>query len=63
MSIPDTLVGVGFMVEDSQRFDDTGGLGWAEFSYNPHPDSFTPAIEANEPPQENDAKRGFVCPR
>lgn len=27
VSIPDTLMGVGFMVKDSQRFADTGGWG------------------------------------
>ena len=61
MSIPDTLMGIGFMVKDSQRFADTGGWGWAQFNYDPAPDTFTPATEANEPPQENDAKYGFAC--
>jgi len=37
VSIPDTLMGIGFMVRDSQRFADTGGWGWAQFNYDPHP--------------------------
>ena len=31
VSIPDTQMGVGFMLKDSQRFADSGGWGWAEF--------------------------------
>ena len=61
VSIPDTLMGIGFMVKDSQRFADTGGWGWAQFNYDPASDTFTPATEADEPPQENDAKCGFAC--
>jgi hypothetical protein len=61
VGIPDTLMGVGFMVRDSQRFADTGGWGWAQFNYDPASDTFTPATEANVPPQENDAKCGFAC--
>ena len=61
VSIPDTLAGVGFMVKDSGRFADTGGWGWAQFNYDPVSDTFTPATEADEPPQENDAKCGFAC--
>jgi Cytochrome P460 len=61
VSIQDTLLGVGFMVKDSQRFADTGGWGWAQFNYDPASDTFTPATEADEPPQENDAKCGFAC--
>ncbi len=61
VSIPDTLLGIGFMVKDSGRFADTGGWGWAQFNYDPASDTFTPATEADEPPQENDAKCGFAC--
>jgi len=61
VSIPDTLMGIGFMVKDSQRFADTGGWGWAQFNYDRASDTFTPATEADEPPQQNDAKCGFAC--
>ena len=61
VSIPDTLAGVGFMVKDSSRFADAGGWGWAQFNYDPASDTFTPATEADDPPQKNDAKCGFAC--
>ena len=61
VSIPDTLMGIGFMVKDSQKFADAGGWGWAQFNYDSASDTFTPATEANDPPQENDAKCGFAC--
>ncbi len=61
VSIPDTLMGIGFMVKDSQRFADSGGWGWAQFNYDLASDTFTPATEADEPPQQNDAKCGFAC--
>lgn len=57
VSIPDTLMGVGFMVKDSQRFADTGGWGWADFDYDPASDMFTP----NTSLQGSDAKCGFAC--
>ena len=60
-SIPDTLMGVGFMVKDSQRFADSGGWGWAQFNYDPASDTFTPGTEADAAPQANDAKCGFAC--
>jgi len=61
VSVSDTLMGIGFMVKDSGRFADSGGWGWAQFNYDPASDTFTPATEADEPPQENDAKCGFEC--
>jgi Cytochrome P460 len=61
VSVSDTLMGIGFMVKDSSRFADSGGWGWAQFNYDPVSDTFTPATEADEPPQENDAKCGFEC--
>ncbi|HXH85488.1 MAG TPA: cytochrome P460 family protein [Nitrospira sp.] len=57
VSIPDTLMAVGFMVKDSQRFADTGGWGWADFDYDPASDMFTP----NTSLQGSDAKCGFAC--
>ena len=57
VSIPDTLMGIGFMLKDSGRFADTGGSGWAQFDYDPSSDMFTPNTEM----QQNDAKCGFVC--
>jgi hypothetical protein len=56
-NIPDTLMGIGFMVKDSQRFADSGGWGWAQFDYDPATETFTPNTEI----QENDAKCGFAC--
>jgi hypothetical protein len=32
-----------------------------QFNYDPASDTFTPATEADKPPQENDAKCGFAC--
>ena len=61
VSVSDTLMGIGFMVKDSGRFADSGGWGWAQFNYDPASDTFTPATEADEPPQANDAKCGFAC--
>jgi Cytochrome P460 len=57
VSIPDTLMGIGFMMKDSGRFTDSGGWGWAQFDYDPASDTFTP----NTSQQENDAKCGFEC--
>jgi Cytochrome P460 len=57
VSIPDTLMGIGFMVKDSGRFADSGGWGWAQFDYDPASDMFTPNTEM----QQNDAKCGFAC--
>ena len=41
-NVPDTLDGVGFIEKDSKRFPDTGGWGYAQFSYDPASDTFTP---------------------
>ena len=40
--MPDTLDGIGFMEKDGERFPDTGGWGYAQFSYDPASDTFTP---------------------
>ena len=42
VEVPNTLKSVSFMVKDSKRFADSGGWGYAQFSYNPGSDSFTP---------------------
>ena len=57
VSVPDTLMGIGFMVKDSTRFPDTGGWGWAQFDYDPVSGTFAP----NTSLQGNDAKCGFEC--
>jgi hypothetical protein len=57
VSIPDTLMGIGFMLKDSTRFTDTGGWGWAQFDYDPVAETFAPNTEL----QHNDAKCGFAC--
>jgi Cytochrome P460 len=49
------------MVKDSKRFADSGGWGWAAFEYDPASDTFRPANEADNPPQEHDARFGFAC--
>jgi len=60
-TVPSTLHDVDFMVKDSKRFADSGGLAvvsagwkvWVAESYSnaPHP----------QPPQGHDAKCGFAC--
>jgi hypothetical protein len=41
-SVPDTLAGLGFMERDSEKFADTGGWGYAQFSYDPASDTYAP---------------------
>jgi Cytochrome P460 len=60
-AVPGTLLNVDFMERDSKRFADSGGWGWAAFNYDAASDTFTPATEADQPPQANDAKCGFAC--
>jgi hypothetical protein len=60
-AVPDTLHDVDFMVKDSKRFADSGGLGWGAFKYDTASDTFTPATLSDSPPQGNDAKCGFAC--
>jgi hypothetical protein len=60
-TVPGTQHDVDFMVKDSKRFADSGGWGWAAFEYDPTSDTFRPANEADNPPQEHDAKCGFAC--
>jgi hypothetical protein len=42
VQVPTTLKSVSFMVKDSKRFADSGGWGYAQFTYNAGSDSFTP---------------------
>jgi hypothetical protein len=60
-TIPGTQHDVDFMEKDSKRFADSGGWGWAVFEYDAASDTFRPGTSADEPPQENDAKCGFLC--
>ena len=60
-TVPGILDDVDFMVKDSKRFADSGGWGWGAFEYDAASDTFTPATEANTPPQGHDAKCGFTC--
>jgi len=59
--VPGALHDVDFMVRDSKRFADSGNWGWAAFNYDGASNTFTPATEADQPPQANDAKCGFAC--
>ena len=54
--VPDTLAGIGFMVKDSKRFPDSGGWGYAQFSYDPASDAFTP-----DEKYVGDAQCGAAC--
>ena len=59
---PGALHDVDFMERDSKRFADSGHWGWAAFkSWYGASNTFTPATEADQPPQSNDAKCGFSC--
>ena len=60
-TVPGALQNIDFMVKDSKRFADSGGWGWGAFDYNAASDTFTPATEADTPPQGHDAKCGFAC--
>ena len=60
-TVPGSLHDVDFMVKDSKRFADSGGWGWAAFRYDAASDTFTPATQADAPPQGNDAKCGLAC--
>jgi Cytochrome P460 len=60
-TVPGTLDDVDFMEKDSTRFADSGGWGWAAFNYDAASETFSPATEADQPPQANDAKCGFTC--
>jgi Cytochrome P460 len=59
--LPDTQSDVDFMVKDSKKFADSGGWGYAVFTYDAATDTFKPGTTADTPPQGNDAKCGFAC--
>jgi len=59
--VPGSLHDVDFMVKDSKRFADSGGWGWGAFKYDAASGTFTPATEADAPPQGKDAKCGLAC--
>src|SRR5215204_6102539 len=60
-TVPGVQQDVDFMEKDSKRFADSGGWGWAVFTYDAAADTFAPGTLANQPPQGNDAKCGFAC--
>ena len=60
-TVPGTLHDVDFMVKDSRRFADSGGWGWAVFTYDAASETFRPGTMADNPPQGHDAKCGFAC--
>ena len=56
-AVPDTLHDMDFMVKDSKRFPDSGGWGYAQFSYDSTSDTFAP-----DPNYIGDAAAcGFAC--
>jgi hypothetical protein len=59
--VPGNQFNADFMVKDSKRFADSGGWGWGSFDYDATADTFSPATEADNPPQGHDAKCGFAC--
>jgi hypothetical protein len=42
VTVPDTLKSLSFMVKDSKRFVDTGGWGFAKFTYEPESNTLKP---------------------
>jgi hypothetical protein len=60
-TVPGTQHDVDFMVKDSRRFADSGGWGYAVFEYDVASDTFKPGTLADQPPQGNDAKCGYLC--
>jgi Cytochrome P460 len=56
VNVPDTLAGIGFMEKDGNRFPDSGGWGYAQFSHDPASDTFTP-----DEKYVGDAKCGVAC--
>jgi hypothetical protein len=53
VQVPDTLEEVEFIEKDSEKFADTGGWGYAEFSHDAASGTFKPV--------GNDAKCGYAC--
>jgi hypothetical protein len=50
VNVPDNLDDIGFMVRDSNRFPDTGGWGYAQFSYDPAPTRMRPTRTTSATP-------------
>ena len=42
VSVPDKLKSASFMIKDAKRFADTGGWGYAQFTYDSAADTFKP---------------------
>jgi Cytochrome P460 len=59
--VPGPQHDVDFMVKDSKRFAKSGGWGYGAFDYDAASDTFSPATEADNPPQKHDAQCGFAC--
>ena len=61
--VPGTMYNVDFIEKDSKRFlnPDAGGWGYAAFDYDAASDTFTPATEADTPPQAHDTNCGVAC--
>jgi hypothetical protein len=61
--VPGAMYNVDFIEKDSKRFlnPDAGGWGYAAFDYDAASDTFTPATEADTPPQAHDTDCGVAC--
>jgi hypothetical protein len=59
--VPGVQHDVDFMEKDSKRFADSGGWGYAYFTYDAASSTFGPATLTDKPPQANDAKCGLAC--
>jgi hypothetical protein len=55
------IIGLQFMVKDSERFADSGGWGYAIFRYDSESGAYRPGTTQERPPQGNDATCGFAC--
>jgi hypothetical protein len=61
--VPGSMYNADFIEKDSKRFPDpdAGGWGYAAFDYDAASDMFTPATEADTPPQAHDTNCGVAC--
>jgi Cytochrome P460 len=57
VEIPSTLKSVSFIEKDSKRFPDTHGWAYAQFSYDPASDTFTPSAPLSATGHEC----GYAC--
>ena len=53
VNVPDTLKSVSFIEKDVRRFPNTHGWAYAQFTYDPAPDTFAPDVEG--------AECGYAC--